>query len=71
MEKEWSFRNFIGDREKNILTSTCLEELNDKKNYMNKILEVEAEKIIKPITTTDGAGVKLKRSCKQFKQRKT
>ena len=46
MEKEWSFRNFIGDREKNILTSTCLEELNDKKNYMNKILEVEAEMII-------------------------
>ena len=43
-------------------SSVCLNGLAYKKNYMKKILEIEVEKIIKPITTSDGAGVKLKRS---------
>ena len=62
MEKVWCFRNFIGVRQKNMITSTCLDQLLNKNNIMNKILNVEVEKIIKPITTSDGAGVKLKRS---------
>ena len=45
-----------------MITSTCLDQLLNKNNIMNKILNVEVEKIIKPITTSDGAGVKLKRS---------
>ena len=45
-----------------MITSTCLDRLTNKKQIMNKILDIEVEKIIKPITTTDGAGVKLKRS---------
>ncbi len=42
--------------------SASSNRLEDKKTYMKKILENEVEKIVKPIPTTDGAGVKLKRS---------
>ena len=45
-----------------MINSVCLNGLAYKKNYMKKNLEIEVEKIIKPITTSDGAGVKLKRS---------
>ena len=45
-----------------MITSTCLDKLTNKNNIMNKILDIEVKKIIKPITTSDGAGVKLKRS---------
>ena len=45
-----------------MITSTCLDRLANKNIIMNKILDIEVEKIIKPITTSDGAGVKLKRS---------
>ena len=43
-----------------MIRSQSLDKLNSKNNFMNKILEAEVEKIIKPITTSDGAGVKLK-----------
>ena len=45
-----------------MITSACLDRLTNKNNIMNKILDIEVKKIIKPITTSDGAGVKLKRS---------
>ena len=45
-----------------MITSTCLDQLSKKNYIMNKVLDIEVENNIKPITTSDGAGVKLKRS---------
>ena len=38
-----------------MITSACLDRLANKNNIMNKILDIEVKKIIKPITTSDGA----------------
>jgi hypothetical protein len=45
-----------------MINLVSINKLIDKKNYMNKASEIEVENVIEPITTSDGAGVKLKRS---------